>query len=335
MLAYPWTERAAPSPRNVLVVWDLIAGKERFRLPGESVSAAFSPDGKLLATGTPFHAVDWPKPLPAADVKLWDATTGQLVATLPSNGAAVWWLAFSPDGRHLLVTGDLNAQRPGDWHQGFFRVWRMADRTPGPLLKGAVGRRTFFLPDAQGFVTWRILDDNQNEERVCQQWDTGTCSELRRVNFGSPPDDSQYGVIDTSPNGKYAVVIHDRNMPPPSWLQWLSTRFGWRSNRVSHFEVVVADMQTGQRFETLRLSSQHPKYCMCEAYFSADGKTLLTIDADQVSVWELPFSRPWLHILGWPLLPTGLWLLWHWRRVRLRETTATSEQALVPGPETG
>src|SRR5204862_6536033 len=50
------------------------------------VALAVSPDGKLVASGTPFEII-----------RLWDAATGQLVRTLddPQGGIA---LAFAPDG---------------------------------------------------------------------------------------------------------------------------------------------------------------------------------------------------------------------------------------------
>ena len=56
---------------------------------------AFSPDGRMLATG----GVD---PL----VHLWDVRTGKLIRELEQDvGGAVCSLEFSPDGRILAVSG--------------------------------------------------------------------------------------------------------------------------------------------------------------------------------------------------------------------------------------
>ena len=55
---------------------------------------AFSPDGKLLATAHSYQA-------DPGEVKLWDASTGAHVATLPVADKGFLALAFSPDGTFL------------------------------------------------------------------------------------------------------------------------------------------------------------------------------------------------------------------------------------------
>ena len=67
-------------------------------------AAAFSPDGRLAATG-------------AEHVVLWDATTQTKLVTL-EHSAVVWGLAFSPDGRWLVSSH-------GD---GAMMIWEVAER---------------------------------------------------------------------------------------------------------------------------------------------------------------------------------------------------------------
>ncbi|NIS81627.1 MAG: hypothetical protein GTO14_15800 [Anaerolineales bacterium] len=66
---------------------------------------AFSPDGRLLATGT----------FGEGAVILWDLTTGELVHTLKGhvNPRVLYYLAFSPDGRRL-ISGALGWEESND-----------------------------------------------------------------------------------------------------------------------------------------------------------------------------------------------------------------------------
>jgi WD40 repeat protein/serine/threonine protein kinase len=55
----------------------------------------FSPDGSLLVSGSADR-----------QVKLWEAATGRLLATLTVRGSGIVYPTFSRDGRHLAITGD-------------------------------------------------------------------------------------------------------------------------------------------------------------------------------------------------------------------------------------
>ncbi len=74
----------------------------------EVYSVTFSPNGKLLASGS------------NTQVKVWDATTGKEVFTYPIRGTNVFGLAFRPDGKQLAV--------------GISRVVKLLDTADGTEL---------------------------------------------------------------------------------------------------------------------------------------------------------------------------------------------------------
>jgi WD40 repeat protein len=93
---------------NTVRVWDLdfqttlpvLRGHLRTIYP-----LAYSPDGRWLASGS------WDSTL-----RLWDAATGELCATLP-HPSFVWGLAFGPDGTWLVT---------GCTYDDWLRIWDVA-----------------------------------------------------------------------------------------------------------------------------------------------------------------------------------------------------------------
>jgi hypothetical protein len=82
--------------RGTISLWDPAAGRERQQFTGTQVigrTAAFSPDGRLLAAGQE-----------DSSIRLWRLSTGKILGDVPGHEQRVNALAFSPDGT-LLASG--------------------------------------------------------------------------------------------------------------------------------------------------------------------------------------------------------------------------------------
>src|SRR5262249_43350143 len=136
------------------------------------------PDGKTLAS------------VGADDrVVLWDAKTGAKVRSTKGESGIIWSVAFTPDGKHLLWSGNSGV-----------RLWDAATGKPIRLFETSFGGTTHMAlsPDGKTVAasTARLTGDN-----FCyclRFWEVGTGKELRP--FDKPRE--ELGRLAFSPDGK-------------------------------------------------------------------------------------------------------------------------------------
>ncbi|HEY7153983.1 MAG TPA: WD40 repeat domain-containing protein, partial [Gemmataceae bacterium] len=263
----------------------------------------FSPDGKLLAVVT--HG---------SIVSFREAATGKEVRALETHDSPVTFLAFTPDGRHVIsqAGADLFA-----WETASGRLLR---RGPGPL----VGRESIehVLPDGrlltndpdQNLVRLRDMLAGQVEQRMA----------AKRPNFFVPS-------VSVPASAGRRVAIHRGDS-----------------------EVSVFDLKTGQRDyrlddtearQALKLSDDGDVLVWCNG---ADGKRLSRDRDGKVNIHVHrrasgktfvlagpPKPDRWLHHFEhYPCLsPDGHWLLFPTQEGRLRRWDLTTGEELSPLPE--
>jgi WD40 repeat protein len=273
----PDGERMATSDENVIKLWDFDAGRALLTLAGraETVnSVAFSPDGKMFASGGN-----------EPTVKLWDVATGQQVRVLPAGRFVVSAVAFSPDGK--IIAG--------------------ADRKSIALWEAATGRQLWtqgaesawveslaFSPDGKTLASCGAAERNTQAGRVVL-WETATGRVLRRMETAK-----NLGPVAFSPDGRL-LAAGDRGSAVNLWetatgrpLRTLedqengveSLAFSPDGRMLAlggHRGVGLWDYEVGRQLGTIK---GHADFVASVA-FSPDGKLLASASRDgAIKLWD-------------------------------------------------
>jgi WD40 repeat protein len=262
-----------------------LMGKEKFEIKHHIHSAAFSPDGKLLALGED-------------NVHIFDMTASPPTekAVYKSRSGAIEAMMFSPDGKLLAFGG-------GD-HT--VRVWSVEDQQEVANMKEhkATVRAVTFSPDGKLLATG-------SDDRTCLLWDVGADGKLTEKSVLKGEDKLGVGSVKSAvfaQKGKVLVTgssngafrVYNIAGASPKQTNAFTTGKG------GFGDVSINSSPNGQLWSITDHKSVHiintsgvqmgilqgHKEDVADAAFSPDGKYIATAGRDgALHVWSLASAK--------------------------------------------
>ncbi len=246
-------------------------------------SIAFSPDGKILVSGSD----DW-------KVMLWNTSTGQLLNQLEGHRARVWSVAFSPDGQIVASSGEDQT----------LRLWHVDSGKPycEPIKHVNWVRAIAFSPKKSDWVA------TGSSDRIVRLWDIKTAQcirefqghqgRVRSLAFSpdgtrliSAGDDRVICLWDVA-TGKRLRAFEEPEHGHQGWVRSLAFSPDGRSLASSSEDsrILIWDVETGECRKRLEGSQGHTERVWSIAFVGSQAdsdQTLLSCSDDKtVKFWD-------------------------------------------------
>ncbi|MGP0067977.1 MAG: protein kinase domain-containing protein [Isosphaeraceae bacterium] len=277
------------------MIWRLDSPAAPDDLTGHSAEAwaeAFSPDGKVLATGSDDTRE-------RQTIRLWDPASGRSLGGWKAHTATISSLAFSPDGR-LLASGSLDSGKPGNPN---VILWDVASYRRLANLEGHTGwvRSLAFSPDGRWLAT-------ASDDRTARLWDvseqrtqavlSGHTGKLNSVSFSpdgrmlaSASNDATVRLWDVASGLALGTLRDVGNVlavafaPDGSMLA--------SANQAG--EVKLWDPSTGDLVRTIRVESDQLR---CVAFTPDSREVVAAGQGKVIRVWDIATGQELLALDG-------------------------------------
>ena len=293
-----------------LVVWDVTARQPLSALVGDLGPATVSPDGKAAAARSP------------RGVHLFETQSGRHLALLPLSDQASDnpTLAFSPDGRRLLVED--REWRQSDAQIGglaipVIHVWDVAAAPPRKL--GMLREDDYaFSPDGRWLASYAVADGTLRAPSEIVDAETLA---VRGKWIDPLALDAVYG-----PDGCTFASLGMDSQPGSLLLEWL---LPMRTPAPAHWYVNFWSLPRGERLLSITGAS-------AVGYFP-DGRTVAVgRESGRIEIWRMPPQRSWFVTLTAPLLVLALVIVGGWFVLQFLRLPAPEPQpAGNPEPHSG